>query len=363
MNARPSILTLGDSHAGENLRNLHDAASRSVLAQRVASLSGGEVIERNGPPRAGSFLIPDDTLSIEDARAWGIESESQLLGGAVPFAFVATKIVSHGLPFENAICPQHWSAGLCVELDEAVLRGYSVFSHADARIAGRRLLERGPVRLKDVEATSGRGQEVVRNVETLDAALDRCDALVLERAGLVLEEDLEDVETYSVGVVRLFGRSIAYWGTQRLTRDNSGQEVYGGSHLRCVRGGWEELEALNLEPELAQVIGKARHYDAAVFAAYPGTIASRRNYDVAAGRDAQGLRKTGVLEQSWRVGGASGAEIAAFEAFDADSSLAHAQTATVEIYGEAAGAPNGATIYFSGIDPAVGPLTKYAEKR
>ena len=44
-------------------------------------------------------------------------------------------------------------------------------------------------------------------------------------------------------------------------------------------------------------------------------FASRRNYDVVAGLDARGQRRCGVLEQSWRVGGASPAELVALAAF------------------------------------------------
>ena len=45
-------------------------------------------------------------------------------------------------------------------------------------------------------------------------------------------------------------------------------------------------------------------------AAFPGLFASRCNYDVVTGADGVGKHHSGVLEQSWRAGGASGAEIA-----------------------------------------------------
>jgi hypothetical protein len=88
-------------------------------------------------------------------------------------------------------------------------------------------------------------------------------------------------------------------------------------------------------------------------------ILTRRNYDVIEGTDATGSRRIGVLEQSWRVGGASGAEIAAFEAFADDLDCAAVRCSTVEIYAEVT-PPVGATVYFSGVDPVVGAMTKYA---
>ena len=69
--------------------------------------------------------------------------------------------------------------------------------------------------------------------------------------------------------------------------------------------------------------------------------------------------RIGVLEQSWRAGGASGAEIAAFEVFAADPSRTSVEAATVEVYGAVDAAPAGAAVYFSGIDPVVGPMSKF----
>ena len=66
-----------------------------------------------------------------------------------------------------------------------------------------------------------------------------------------------------------------------------------------------------------------------------------------------------MLEPSWRLGGASGAEIAALEAFRADSSLRAVDAVSREVYGSSEPLPESAAVYFRGIDPHVGPLTKY----
>ena len=72
---------------------------------------------------------------------------------------------------------------------------------------------------------------------------------------------------------------------------------------------------------MRQAIEYARIFDTAAAIFFPGCFASRRNYDIAQGRDGNGRERFGVLEQSWRVGGASSAEIAALEAFRADPGL------------------------------------------
>ena len=127
-----------------------------------------------------------------------------------------------------------------------------------------------------------------------------------------------------------------------------------------ARGDFDALLALDLAEDARLAIAQARAYDDAAHACFPGFFASRRNYDVAQGVDARGRRRSGVLEQSWRLGGASGAEIAALEAFRADPSLRSVQAASHEIYGECPALPANSTVYFRGIDPHVGAVTKYA---
>src|SRR5690606_22870020 len=95
-------------------------------------------------------------------------------------------------------------------------------------------------------AKAGRGQTVVRRPEDLFTALRQINPPDIARCGLVLETQLEDVSTYSVGQVRLHGLTLSYVGTQRLTRDNRGEEVYGGSELTFARGDYDDLKKLDL---------------------------------------------------------------------------------------------------------------------
>jgi Protein of unknown function (DUF3182) len=200
---------------------------------------------------------------------------------------------------------------------------------------------------------------VVADAAALAAALEAVDAAELAGYGLVLEEDLTGVTTYSVGQVRVAELVATYCGTQRLTPDNGGAAVYGGSNLVIVRGGFDALLGLDLPEEARLAVAQARAYDAAATELFPGLFASRRNYDVARGLGVGGRRPCGVLEQSWRLGGASGAEIAALEAFRAEPALQAVRASTVEIYGEGEPPPPHATVYFRGVDERVGPLTKY----
>jgi hypothetical protein len=350
---------------GGGYRHRHERETRAAIAERLAALKSFAFAGEYDPQAryAGPvYFAPGDTLvGGAEVAALGIACEHDLFGGVVPHAFAATKVISHPLVGRDATAPAGWSHAYAERVGDAVLSGFSVFSRNDARVAGRRLLEHGPARVKPVYETGGRGQTVVETSADLEAVIATLDQDELARDGVVIEENLTEVTTYSVGVVRVADLVASYHGTQALTRANDGLQVYGGSQLNVVRGDFGALLALDLDDSARLAVAQARTYDAAASELFPGLFASRRNYDVARGRDARGKWRCGVLEQSWRIGGASGAEIGALEAFRADPLLTRVRAATVEIYGtDAPPPPPAATVYFRGIDERVGPLTKYA---
>lgn len=292
-----------DSYARSHVRATH-----LDIAKGLATLKGYEAAGKFKPSLLSAgpvYVLPGDTLLVTEAEALGVRDEHDLFGGVVPHPVVATKAITHPLVGPDAVAPAGWSADFGRRIEGFVLAGFSAFSRADAHRAGLRLLERGPVRVKSVRETGGRGQEVVSDAIQLEALLDGMDAAELSRWGLVLEEHLDAVTTYSVGLVRVADLVASYTGTQCLTPDNQGAPVYGGSALTVVQGGFDAVLGLDLAEDVRRAVVQACAYDDAVTEAFPGVIASRRNYDVVHGLDAHGRPRTGVLEQSWRVGGAS----------------------------------------------------------
>jgi hypothetical protein len=340
----------------------HERITRAETAKGLAALMGFAYAGEYDPSAhylGRVYFVPSDTLvGVEHAARLGITGERHLFGGVVPYPFVATKAITHALVESGAYAPDGWSDAFPNQVQGAVLFGYSVFTPQQAQAAGKRLLESGPVRLKPVHATAGRGQRVIYSMTELAEVLATINPAELRVGGLVLEENLTAVSTYSVGQVRVADITATYYGNQRLTNDNAGDEVYGGSDLVVVRGNFDALVRLSLPESIRVAVEQARVYDAAT-SAFPGLLASRRNYDVAQGRNAQGQRRSGVLEQSWRIGGATGAEIAALEAFRADPALQVVRASTFEIYGESQAPPPHAMVYFRGVDERVGSLTKY----
>ncbi|WER49328.1 DUF3182 family protein [Cupriavidus sp. WKF15] len=346
----------------------HQAVTLERIGRKVAQLAGygfgGAYEACASTPEAALYLVPLDTLvGVAQARALGVHGVEDLYGGVVPFAFVATKAITHGLVAPDAAAPQGWHPGFERRARAAVLPGFTAFSLEDARQAGMRLLAGGVVRLKDPCGIGGLGQQTVDSEAALDAALAAMSAASIEANGLVLERDLASPRTYSVGQVLLDGLLASYCGIQDLTANNSGEQVYGGSTLTVVRGGFDALLAQPFAPCALSAVRAATAYHDAALDGYPDMVLSRCNYDVAFGvpsGDAGARELGGVLEQSWRVGGATGAELAALQALHADPRRHRVVAATREVYGEGVSVPDGAEVYFQGEDRDMGPLTKYA---
>lgn len=339
----------------------HERHTLLDYARRLAELRGdafGGLYQPASRPAGPLYFVPASTLTCDEAQALGIAGPDDLFGGVVPAAFVATKAISHPLVSPDACAPPGWQPDLARQVQGAVLAGCAAFALDDARRGGLRLLQQGPVRLKPVRASGGRGQAVAHEPHELESWLRQLDPAELAH-GLVLEEQLEEVRTFSVGQVQVGDLVASYFGVQRLTPDNQGHEVFGGSALTVVRGGFDELLALRPEPDLQRAVEQARRYDAAVQASFRGFFASRRNYDVALGRSLSGSWRSGVLEQSWRVGGATGPELAALEVLRAEPGRHVVRVEGFEIFGDSPPPPADARVHYRGHDPEVGPLTKY----
>ncbi|HEY8102223.1 MAG TPA: DUF3182 family protein [Burkholderiaceae bacterium] len=345
-------------------RQGHEYLTHSEIARRLAHLKAYEYAGEFDSSRRYDrplYFVPNDTfVSTESIRNLGVTDEHDLFGGVVPFPFVATKIITHDLPHGYRYAPAGWSAAFSRLVREKVLPGFSAYTFDDAHRAARDLLEHGKVRFKKANSMGGLGQSVIAGMDELHACLDEMSAEELQRDGVILEMNLNDVATYSVGRIRVGNLLATYWGTQQLTTSNDGEQVYGGSTLDVVRGDFDVLLRLDLDSHMHTAIEQARTYHAAAFTAFPGMLVSRANYDVAQGMDDEGQWHSGVLEQSWRIGGASAAEVAALEAFQANPDVSAVRASTTEIYGETAAVPQDALLHYQGVDEQAGPLAKFS---
>ncbi|RON14654.1 DUF3182 family protein [Pseudomonas frederiksbergensis] len=316
--------------------SLHEVETNRALARWLAHVVGLEYggsydLDLHGGRDV--YLLPTQTLvGVAAARQLGVKGPEDLWGGYVDHDFICTKAISHGLLNRYAFAPEGWSSLFSDRVRSVVLDGLSVFSLDDARPAAEHLLYSGPIRMKPIHACAGRGQEVIKSLDQFDAILARPDAETLFTEGVVLEQDLTEVVTHSVGQSFIGDKVLSYCGDQYLTEDGQGEQVYGGSNLLVVQGYYEDLLALELPDDMRLAIQQAQVFDSAADEAYPGFYASRRNYDIAQGLDCDGKQCSGVLEQSWRLGGASSAEVAALQSFVNNPGLRAIRVSSVETY-------------------------------
>ncbi|HWH84120.1 MAG TPA: DUF3182 family protein [Burkholderiaceae bacterium] len=344
----------------------HDALTRRALARLLAEVLDVEYL---GEPDVASLavcralVVPHDTLlTLAEARRLGIRFAQHIFGGVVPRPFVATKVIGHPLARTRAIAPRGWSRRFAHLVGEVVLPGCAAFDARDAILAGERLLRDGAIRLKEAGGVGGAGQHVVENAARLRDVVAALERAALMAEGIVIERNLLDVTTLSVGRVQVGPLVVSYVGTQSLVKNHRGHDTYGGSHLSLVRGDAPTLLESGLAPMQHTAVTKALAYHRAALACFRGLIATRANYDVACGRDAKGHLQCGVLEQSWRIGGATGAELLAVRAFRDDPSLAAIEASTHEVYGDPGSLPEGAHVLYDGLDDAgLGRLVKYAQ--
>jgi hypothetical protein len=315
---------------------LHEVETNRALARWLAQILGLKYGGSYDPERHNGrdlYLLPTQTLvGVAAARRLGVKGPEDLWGGYVDHDFICTKAISHGLRNKNAHAPEGWSPLFSERVRSVVLDGLSVFSMDDARPAAEHLLYSGPIRIKPIHACAGRGQEVIKSLDQFDAILARPDAKTLFTEGVVLEQDLDHVITHSVGQSFIGDTVLSYCGDQYLTEDGQGEQVYGGSNLLVVRGHYDDLLELELPDDVQLAIQQAQVFDRAADEAYPGFYASRRNYDIAQGVDSNGKQRSGVLEQSWRMGGASSAEVAALQSFVNDPGMRAIRVSSVETY-------------------------------
>lgn len=335
-----SVTHLIKKHVVPLSSSAHTSASDQTSQQQLA-LKLEQIFSHNtashfqlsgAPPSTQDYYLPLDTLLLPEANALNIATPLDLYGGVVPYEFLKTKVISHPLRHPSMEAPMGWKHDLGSALHAYTLKGYSAFSVQDAFWVARGLIHEGPIRIKFAHSNASQGQFVCTHYKEVTALLLQAAYQPLIEKGVVVEENLTDSTTYSVGQTEVAGLLISYIGEQRPTLNLDKQETYGGTRLLAVQGGYEQLGELLEAPLLRQVLEFAQAYEQQVFTYYPTLFASRRNYDVIHGRGWDGAYRLGVLEQSWRMGGASMAELYALEAFLQNPHLSSQHAWTKEEY-------------------------------
>ena len=89
------------------------------------------------------------------------------------------------------------------------------------------MLAHTSIRVKQPLEAGGRGQDIVTTLDELDPLLERLPASNIATYGLVLEQNLHQVTTLSIGHITVDDVTFTYHGRQRVTRNNAGHPAYG----------------------------------------------------------------------------------------------------------------------------------------
>jgi hypothetical protein len=201
----------------------HEVETNRALARWLAQILGLKFGGSYDPQQHGGrdlYLLPTQTLvGAAAARQLGVKGPGDLWGGYVEHDFICTKAISHGLLNYKAHAPQGWAPLFSERVRSVVLDGLSVFSFEDARPAAEHLLYTGPIRLKPIHACAGRGQEVIEQPRPVRRSPRPARSQKLFSEGVVLEQDLDQVITHSVGQSFIGDKLLSYCGDQYLTED------------------------------------------------------------------------------------------------------------------------------------------------
>ena len=346
------------------------------IVDKIAS-----IFERFGGIDQGkTYYVADKTIVLEftenqklikDAL---IESEKDFFGGIVPRAYQSTKAIMHPLVSREAACPLGWSHEFSQELVhlDLVLPGFTVFNIEDIRTAFNHLYDKGvyQIRLKDPLGYLGMNQFIVTSFQELEQFIS--DKIVdnekLEQYGLVVEENLcpEDLKIYSVSFVTVGFHQVQCIGVQRFS-----QGLYAGTDFVIMQTGKYILPELLarvgiFNNEDAQVIiDKALLFRALLNKHIPEIKTARFNLDIVSGiasiysnGTCELVKRFALLEQSFRVGGASAAEIWGLEYLLCHPSVDAVCASTYYRYGdEAYQTVSGEENLYCGVDSRLGSIS------
>jgi len=221
----------------------------------------------------------------------------------------------HELPKGDSEHPAWYSRTFAKTLAGVVLPGYTAFSPDDTLHAFDLMQAQGiNARFKDPSNTGGLGQYLVRDRTELEEVM----ALHVGKfkdVGAIIEADLQDHHTVTVGRVDLNGQVYSWHGRPYDVRYN-GTTRFGGNELTVVRGEPGELmaHAHTAEDKLA-IEQSGRVFE--VYDLLDSTI-TRATLDAVQGVGSNGQFMSGITDPSLRPSASSAGEIRAIEAFVAN---------------------------------------------
>ncbi len=301
-----------------------------ALAQYLASITGrifaGEIFS---PRRLGSgdYLLPHKPISLEEGRQFGIINPDQIFGAVIEPIYAEKSIFHKTVPNAKFV-PSKFPHEFATFLNDKgiVLIGYTAFSIEDVEKAYDLITDAGyAVRVKHPLGSSSTKQFRAKSKKQVLDFVRSEEVATLRKFGMILEVNLlnpndkrADVEGFSGGWTQLEGNIYSYLGRQMFAETGT-TDRYIGTRLQMVRGSVDNLGEV-ADSLVYQDVYRQLEKVAEATKLLPYLIGSRMNFDfiygVREGIDGIILDESPsvyVVEQSFRVGGASGAELVGIE--------------------------------------------------
>lgn len=248
-----------------------------------------------------SYLVPPKTREIAGIKKQGVESSADFYGHAAEYLEHADKSVFHTLISRSN--PGFYSEAFARSVQPFVLPGVSIFDVQDIE-KGYEKMAAGDydVRLKLANESNGLGQFVMKNRSQAKEIGNQLDSELLRKKGAVLEPNLLNPHTISVGY-GIYGKDqYSFIALQKNGEiDSEGRSRYMGATVRVVRGDLRNLSKVTKNQEENLAIRSCTSFRDR-YESFD-SISSRLSFDYLFGEDKLGKTHSGVTDITARLGG------------------------------------------------------------
>jgi hypothetical protein len=282
-------------------RNYYEERNGTVARKIAEHLGVPYTGEVEGLIADTLYLVPPRTLDRNQRRLLQRDEEN-IYGAALDSLDHVGKAILH--PTVSQMQPVFYSYDFANQVTQQglVLPGYTAFSAIDALSAYRSDLPYG-YRLKPPHLSDGHGQIAIEDEQHLQSLLEQMDDAFLREHGVVMEANLNDPQTISVGFARI-GRDtysfIAHQKDDRVLEDGIERSRYLGANITAVRGNLDDLRLVAPHKDREAVEKSAAFYNAY---SHFNPLATRLSFDCLSGYDNRGERYSGITDITGRLGG------------------------------------------------------------
>lgn len=288
-----------DNTTGRLPYSLYYRSRNGNTAKEIARYMGLPYTEQIDGRNEAVYTVPAVTLDPSRAKSFVAKTVDDFYGTKVEYLGHVGKAILH--PVFGKAVPSFYSSKFAQVVTDYTLPGYSVFT-PEAAIEAYRQFPCRETRVKLTNESDGLGQFTVKSEMELTKILKDLDPKMIKTEGLVLEPNLRDATTISVGYIILGSLPYSFIAHQKNDIAEDGRNRYLGARVLICKGG---LRGLNLLPSLnseeREAVAKADGFNEAY--GYFNPVASRLSFDCLFGQTENGESLSGITDITARLGG------------------------------------------------------------